>query len=113
MFCTTLILYRRHDESPTRLWIARATSFVLPSFMVFLLFRFRRLLEAYRVAKQGVRNVQMETAVTKRARYQQEKFARDAVRYLIERYADDDDDEIGLCWVRWDAGQANGAHNAK
>ena len=83
----SITLFIRYDEDLLRQVLSRLAAPILPGFLLFLLLRFSRLLQEHREAAsklQKATSTQTKVNLEKQAR-----FAAEAVRFLIERYADD------------------------
>ena len=81
----------RYDEDQTRLIIARLVATLLWLFWLFLLRRFHRLLrEAREAAKEAEKHAANPVKQERVRLRHQERRAKEAVRYLTERYASDD-----------------------
>ena len=84
----SVALFARYDKDPMRQTIARLVAPLVPLFMLFLLWRFRRLLhEAQEASARAAANADAQTRVQLNQRARR---AAEAVRYLTERYMSDD-----------------------
>jgi hypothetical protein len=87
----SVALFMRYDEDQTRLTIARLVAPLLWLFWLFLLWRFRRLLrEAREAAKEAEKHAANPDKRMRVRLRDQARHAKEAVRYLTERYASDD-----------------------
>jgi hypothetical protein len=87
----SVTLFMRFDEDQTRLTIARLVATLLWLFWLFLLRRFHRLLrEAREAAKEAEKHAANPDKQGRVRLRHQERRAKEAVRYLTERYASDD-----------------------